>query len=369
MKNILLAFILLLFPVFYLSAQSQTELPEGSKINLGVIVPLTGPLAFFGQDFVRTYDLAVEAHPEIKNTIQIFWEDSAYDSRQAIAAFNKLVSIDKADVVLSFGGPMLHAVAPIAEQKKIPFFATESEKSDCQGREYCTLFRNEEDEWGKATWHMLRKQGKKKVGIVKSQNQFMNTFVNAILRTKSVDEEVEIIADVPPDMTDLRSSILSLKSKNIDALGVFLLPGSHHGFLTAFRALNKKFPLFGVEEFLVEENNAGFEDLIEGALVVAPAATKEYTARFEEKYGQTAGFFYTPAFYDFFMLLADVISKNSQLRGLDLTKAMRFGGERSGVSGKYAMKVSEKGVHSCSFPIAIYKVTRDGPVVDEVMNF
>jgi hypothetical protein len=60
--------------------------------------------------------------------------------------------------------------------------------------------------------------------------------------------------------------VLSLKSKDIDALGVFLLPGSHHGFLPALLSLNQKFHLFGVEEFLVKENNRGFESLIDGAL-------------------------------------------------------------------------------------------------------
>ena len=68
---------------------------------------------------------------------------------------------------------MLSALAPIAQSKKVPFFATESEKSDCEGRTYCSLFRNEEDEWGKATWKVLRKYKKKNIGIVKNQNQFM----------------------------------------------------------------------------------------------------------------------------------------------------------------------------------------------------
>ena len=59
----------------------------------------------------------------------------------------------------------------------------------------------------------------------------MDTFVNSIVRNKNDKEAAEILLDIPPQMGDLRSSILTLKSKKFDALGVYLLPTSHHGFL------------------------------------------------------------------------------------------------------------------------------------------
>jgi ABC-type branched-subunit amino acid transport system substrate-binding protein len=349
--------------------ESKLEELNDRKLRLGVIVPLSGPLAFFGNDYIRAYDLVRADHPEVDRTIRIYWEDSAYDSNQALRAFNKLVTVDKVDVVLSFGGPMLSALAPVAEKRKIPFFATESEKRDCEGRAYCSLFRNEADEWGQATWIILRKLGKSNIGIVKNQNQFMNTFVNAIVRNKSDKETAEILLDLPPEMADLRSSILSLKSKNIDALGVYLLPTSHHGFLDATRSLTKTFLLFGVEEFLVKENNKGFEDFIEGALVVAPYATQTYRDRFESKYGHSGGLYYTPTFYDFVSLLKDTITTDKSLRGIDLVNALHFKGEKEGISGKYSVKVSKEGVYSYSFHIAVYKVSKNGIAVEDVINF
>jgi ABC-type branched-subunit amino acid transport system substrate-binding protein len=368
---------LVLALVFALSLTCNPAAAEESKVNeagdtrlrLGAVVPLSGPLAFFGKDFIRAFDLVKAAHPEIEEHIRVYWEDSAYDSKQALQAFNKLVTVDKVDIVLSFGGPMLSVLAPVAERKKIPFFATESERRDCEGRAYCSLFRNEEDEWGQATWSVLRKQGKTKIGIVKNQNQFMNTFVNAIVRNKNESESAEILLDIPPEMTDLRSSILSLKGKNIDALGVYLLPPSHHGFLDAAKNLTKNFVLFGVEEFLVKENNKGFEDFIEGALVIAPHATQSYRDTFEKKYGYSAGLYYTPAFYDFMVLLKDTVAANRKLRGLNLVDALHFKGEREGVSGRYSVKISKDGVHSYSFPIGVYKVSNNGPVVEDVINF
>ncbi len=340
------------------------------KAHLGVIVPLTGPLGFFGQEYVKAFELAKQDHPEIDQLLEIEWEDSAYDTKLAVAAFNKLVSVRRTDVVLAFGGPMLNALAPIAEDRKVPFFATESEKSDCQGRVYCSLFRNEEDEWGQAFWHVLRKNNKKNLGIVKNENQFMNTFVNAIVRTKRDDESVNILINVPPETTDLRTNVLAMRSKQVDALGIYMLPGSHHGFLSALRSINKTYPMIlGVEQLLFKEMNKGFERIVNNALVVAPASTEEYREKFFSRYGHSAGFYYTPAFYDFVVLLKDVMRSNKTLRGADLVKAMHFDGRRAGASGSYSVKVSKDGVYSYSFPIGVYRVLDTGVAVDEVINF
>ncbi len=193
--------------------------------------------------------------------------------------------------------------------------------------------------------------------------------MSAIERGKSAGESVELIFDIPPDTSDLRTSILPLKSKKFDALVVYLLPTSHHGLLEAFKILQKPIPMFGLEEFLVQEHNKGFESTIEGTLVIAPYATEAYTIAFENAYGRSAGFYYTPAFYDFMTLLNDTMKGNQGLRGLELVKAMHFQGAREGVSGRYAVKLSTNGVHSYSFPIGIYRVSKGGLQLDDVISF
>jgi ABC-type branched-subunit amino acid transport system substrate-binding protein len=365
----LLAFSLLLHPAQHgLAVDRESSGP--TKVKLGVIVPLTGPLGFLGKDFVRAYGLVKEAHPAIDELIDITWEDSAYDSKQAISAFNNLVATKRADIILSFGGPMLQVLAPLAEQRKIPFFATESETGDCVGREFCSLFRNNADEWGHATWRVLRGKGSRRIGIVKNQNQFMNTFVDAIVRTKKEDEYVEVLLDIPPETIDLRTHVLTMRSNNIDALGLYLLPGSHNGFLAAAKGLNKQFPLiFGVEALLQIDNNKGFAKLIQNALVVAPAATDQYRHTFHQRYGHSAGFMYTPAFYDFLVLLKDIVNSNPAARGKELVHLMHFSGNRAGVSGTYSVKVAANGVYTYSFPISVYQVGENAVTVAETIHF
>gem|GEM_PF-4706934 len=366
--TISIAAIILTFFLAKISPVVSEEKPSTSSeskkpFTVGMVVPLSGPLAFFGQDYMHAYEIAVADRPELANLFSIRWEDSAYNPRQAISAFNKLLLVDSADLIFSFGGPMLNALAPLAEARKVPFYASESEKSDCEGRKFCVLFRNERREWGEATWYALRKRGLKNIAIVKNQNQFMNSFVNGIIETKRADESVSILIDVPPGTADLRTEVLKLRDTKFDALGVYLLPDSHHGFTNALRSISKRPLIFGVEELMHPENNRGNEDLVEGALVIAPWVSPQYKELFESKHGSSAGFFYTAAVYDLFNLLADTLKANPAARGLDLISSMRFSGTRKGVSGEYFVKVSDAGVTSYSFPIGIYR--QGSPVVQD----
>ena len=70
---------------FVSAEDTHVSRSENKKIQLGAIVPLSGPLAFFGNDYVRAYDLLKADFPEIERFIDIHWEDSAYDSKQALS--------------------------------------------------------------------------------------------------------------------------------------------------------------------------------------------------------------------------------------------------------------------------------------------
>jgi ABC-type branched-subunit amino acid transport system substrate-binding protein len=264
---------------------------------------------------------------------------------------------------------MLNVLAPIAETRSIPFFATESETKDCENRKFCSLFRNSADEWGQAVWQMLRAKEQKKIGIVKNQNQFMNTFVDAIIRNKNAEEIVEIWIDVPADVSDFRTSVLNLKNKNFDALGVFLLPNSHRAMLNALNNVNSRVQMFGVEEFLVKENNKGLEKLVEDTLIFTPAVSKKFNTDFTSRHGETAGYFYAVAAYDFMNLLAETIKNNPNLRKLELIKALHFKDQRIGEGGIYKLKFSKENVPFYSFPIAVHQLKSGKAVIVREIEF
>src|SRR6266568_1649198 len=87
---------------------------EDAGIKLGVLLPLTGEAASFGQDCQKGIQLALEeANLEKGKPITAFFEDSKADPKTAVAAFNKLVGVNKVTAVIGdmFSSTTL-AVAP-----------------------------------------------------------------------------------------------------------------------------------------------------------------------------------------------------------------------------------------------------------------
>lgn len=112
-------FVLISF--FGCAKQNKKELIINKKIKIGVILPLTGDAANYGlclKDGIET-GLAGDSAK-----VSLIYEDSKADSRLAVSAANKLVEIDKVELLLGpFTSSEVLAVAPIAEKNKVVLIA------------------------------------------------------------------------------------------------------------------------------------------------------------------------------------------------------------------------------------------------------
>ncbi len=109
-------------------AQAQT-------FKVGTILSVTGPAAFLGEDMRVGVELAVE---EINaaggiggRRIEWFFYDGESQTQRALNATRRLLSQDRVDVLVG-GGSMSGialAMAPMAEQARVPFISTEGAMS------------------------------------------------------------------------------------------------------------------------------------------------------------------------------------------------------------------------------------------------
>lgn len=344
---------------------------ENGRFKLGVIIPMSGDLAFFGKGHTVAANLFEEDFPSIERNFDVVYEDSSYDSRKAVLAYTKLKAVDKVDAIFSFGGPMLASLAPVAEADKMPFFAPESEPRDVAGRKYVSLFRNVTAEFGKVFWSEARNRGFKKIGIVRNINQFMDTFVRGLTEASNPadGEQVETAIEVAPGTVDLRSEVLRVKGQKFDALGIFLLPGSHRAFLMQAKTLAMKSPMFGVEEFFEPHENQDLAEFIEGTVVIAPNVSERFRTRYREKYKSDVSVEYGGEYYDFLVLLNETLARRDSKPSRDEFLAdMRFAGEKSGQAGKYVVKETADRAVYYSFPIAIYAVKAGKPELLRVVE-
>jgi ABC-type branched-subunit amino acid transport system substrate-binding protein len=91
-------------------------------LTVGVIFPLSGPNAVYGQTFSLGANLAVkninDGH-DLPNPIKLLYEDSQALPQPAIIAMNKLANVERTPFVLSAFSGVTKAVAPIATRRKI----------------------------------------------------------------------------------------------------------------------------------------------------------------------------------------------------------------------------------------------------------
>lgn len=102
---------------------------SGQTIKVGIELPLTGYGAIYGEDAKRGVEIALEeinSGGGIKGKrVEVVFEDDGGIGKTAVAATQKLITVDKVPVII--GGMMSSAAlpaAPLARENKVVFLAT-----------------------------------------------------------------------------------------------------------------------------------------------------------------------------------------------------------------------------------------------------
>jgi branched-chain amino acid transport system substrate-binding protein len=92
----------------------------------GAILPLSGEGASYGKSTQRGIELFLESQQfkDLKLNIKVVYEDSQLSPKNAVSAWNKLMTIDKVSAVLGpFTSSEMLALSPLAEKQKIPLIS------------------------------------------------------------------------------------------------------------------------------------------------------------------------------------------------------------------------------------------------------
>jgi len=108
--------------VFIGISRSKSAQPNTSKqtIVIGITLPLTGDVAMLGQSAKNAILLAQKQLPkDLKYDYKLVFEDDQFRPALGATIANKLISIDHADALISFGSPVGSVISPIAERAQI----------------------------------------------------------------------------------------------------------------------------------------------------------------------------------------------------------------------------------------------------------
>lgn len=227
----LVVIILIIGGVFYYGSKSATAPTETGPIKIGVVAPLTGEGATWGQNTLAAATLAVKEVNDAGGIngrkVELLAEDDKAGGVDATTAFTKLINVDK--VVAIVGVPSSAAAGPalpIAQKAGIPVMMLASAPSLISVGDYMyRIYPADSYQGYLGADIVLNKLGKKKVAVLFVKNDYGQGVADSF--SKKIAElggEVTYSGALLNDSTDFRSEIAKAKASKAEALYLAMYP-------------------------------------------------------------------------------------------------------------------------------------------------
>ena len=197
------------------------EVINKSHIKVGVITPLTGIVASFGEESKRGIEAAkLKLRTQMPDTeIEIVYEDDKCDPKVALSAFKKLTALDGVKIII---GPMCgspqEVLAPIAFDSGVilllPSAASSYLYDISKGNVYNMQYSLELESAFNANY--MYEAGIKRVATISYPNAFSQTHLKSF--TQNYKGEIVKNISLQADSKTLDTEILKLKKEKIDAI-------------------------------------------------------------------------------------------------------------------------------------------------------
>jgi len=296
---------------------------DGKTFRVGIILPLSGNAAFYGERTQYGIEIAREKiakeFPDLD--IVVYYGDSAYVPKEGLSAYKQLKDTKEIDAVITAASHVSLAIKPSVEEDGIlqmAIFSSAGDYSSLNDLSFRTSTRNEIET--EAVAELIRNKGYKRIEIIYINNDFGISFKNAMKKIL-ISQDIDILSEeaIALDTTDYRTILAKMQNEEPDA--IFMV-----GLASQYSEIIKQAHELGIEtQFLTMRSaedpilirNAG--ELANGLIYTYPfdatSQTKEireFSNSFEKKYG-TIPDAYAAEGYEGFRLVAyafEVCSKD-----------------------------------------------------------
>ncbi len=266
-------------------------------IKIGVIAPLTGNQASYGEGIKEGIDLAFQewqGKPIQGRSLELIYEDTRGEVKNVLSAAEKLISVDKVVAVIS-GGPSQEAVAlvPLAEQYKIPMYMAVSQAPELtDAGDFVFRGMPGQDLLGARIAEVAYAKGFRKASMLSANyNQATKASAEAFRKEfESRGGAVALVEEFGPNTTDFRTVLGHIGLKKPDVLFVNGLTTDDGLIMKQARELGIKAVFVsqgGVEDKKVIETAGG---ATEGVLFASfnASAPDAFAEKVKAKYGKDA---------------------------------------------------------------------------------
>ena len=329
---VVMVIIILVGGYFLLTAPAQ----ETGPIKIGVIGPLTGDAAVYGEPIRNVIALAAS---QINNAggidnrpIEMIYEDGKCNGKDAASAMQKLANVDKVKVVIGgFCSSESLSAVPIATEAKIILLSIGSSSPDLSGKSKY-FFRNypSDNTQGKILADIsYNNKGWKNVAIIQEQLDYplgiKKAFENEFT---SLGGKVEVETFLT-ETNDFRTQLTKLKGNKPDALFISVqTPQAAENILRQVKELKWNVNLLGADVIPGSSLPSEKPNLVEGMIVAEFGYDKDslkfqkFEKEYTEMYNKAPEYLsYSQTAYDGLFLIKDAIEASG---GVDTDKMVNW---------------------------------------------
>ncbi|MCG3167808.1 MAG: Leu/Ile/Val-binding protein [Bacteroidia bacterium] len=325
--KILITLSIIVFAFMGCNSCHQKTVVREKKIKIGIITPLTGDVATWGAMQKRATDLALE---EINDSnITVIYEDDKADPSTGVSAMNKLINIDKVNMIV--GSPASNvtlAIAPILNEKKVPLLSsgsTATKVGDAGPYIFRIMPSDEIQSLITVDWAIAL--GKKRVSVVYVQNAWGEGLKEAFLRDfPKKGGQIQEVYGVAPNSIDFKTILQKIKENTTDAIYAPLYPKEAGILVKQIKELGIESQVFGADvydtpEFITAGGSASNGILYTTFGQYTGTEFEDFSRKYKERYGIEVEN-YAVYCYDAFKIAVEAINKSTHLDGENIRKSI-----------------------------------------------
>jgi len=309
-------------------------------IKVGVLLPLTGAQAKFGEIEKRSYEMAAEeinAKGGVKGMkIELLFEDDTGKPDVGRSAVEKLISREKVPVITGgYSSSVTAAATPVAQQFKVPFVVCTGSADDITEKGYDYVFRINPpaSEYPNAVQSFLKEVGKdvKTVALLYENSAFGQSSSKSFEEdTKELGLKIVVKEGYQAGAIDFKPILTKVKAANPDMIYMvsYVMDASLLMRQSKELRINPKMFVGGGAGFTLPEFAKSAGDAADGVFSATlwietlpfPGA-KEYFNKFQKKYGSETEYHGAEA-YAAMYVVADALTRAKSITPKDVRDAL-----------------------------------------------
>ncbi len=237
--------------------EKENFVQDTQEIKIGVIIPLTGPTAPYGLETMRAVKVFSSLPPSEKIHYKFLLEDGQCgQGNSAITAAKKLLEQDKVKfLIVGCTGEVMQMASYIEASKILLISVLGSHPDLPKAGEYIYRTYYSIDQGVKLISDYAKNHGVEKLGVITETSAFTAAIKNEL--QKNFNEKDLVLEDINPQETELRSPLLRIKSKDVDAYYV------NAGSPATYQNIIKNMKNLGISQKIYSYYNPGEKSSIQ----------------------------------------------------------------------------------------------------------